>query len=64
VVRVPIDRAIDATIEHGLPARPAGAAQSSAASLSLSREGASSPNGPCAYWAPEDVNAKSQEREK
>jgi hypothetical protein len=64
VVRIPIDRAIDATIEHGLPARPAAAAQSSAASLSLSREAASSPNGPCAYWAPGDVNAKSQDAEK
>lgn len=64
VVRIPIDRAIDATIEHGLPARPAGAAQSSATSLSLSREAASSPNGPCAYWAPEDANVKSQNLEK
>ena len=64
VVRIPIDRAIDATIEHGLPARPAGAAQSSATSLSLSRDAASSPNGPCAYWAPEDANVKSQNLEK
>ena len=64
VVRIPIDRAIDATIEHGLPARPAGAAQSSAPPVSLSREGASSPNGPCAYWVPEDANAKSQDLEK
>jgi hypothetical protein len=64
VVRIPIDRAIDATIEHGLPARPAGAAQSSAPPVSLSSEGASSPNGPCAYWVPEDANAKSQDLEK
>jgi len=64
VVRIPIDRAIDVTIERGLPARPAGAAQSSARPLSISREAASSPNGPCAYWTPEDAKAKSQNLEK
>ena len=64
VVRIPIDRAIDVTIERGLPARPASAAQSSARPLSISREAASSPNGPCAYWTPEDAKAKSQNLEK
>jgi hypothetical protein len=63
VVRIPIDRAIDATIERGLPARPAGGAQSYAPPVSVSREGASSPNGPCAYWVPEDAKTKSQSLE-
>jgi hypothetical protein len=63
VVRIPIDRAIDATIERGLPARPASEAHSSAPSVSVSREGASSPNGPCAYWVPEDAKTKSQNLE-
>ena len=64
VVRIPIDRAIDATIERGLPARPASGAQSSARPLSILREEASSPNGPCAYWTPEDANTKLQNLEK
>jgi hypothetical protein len=64
VVRIPIDRAIDATIEHGLPARPASEARSSTFSVEASREGASSPNGPCAYWVPEDAKAKPQNVEK
>ena len=64
VVRIPIDRAIDATIERGLPARPAGVAQTSASPLNILREEASSPNGPCAYWVPEKENAKPQSPEK
>ncbi len=64
VVRIPIDRAIEVTIERGLPARPASETQSSAPRVNVSREGASSPNGPCAYWVPEDANAKSQNLEK
>ena len=64
VVRIPIDRAIDATIARGLPARPASEAQSSAPRVNVSREGASSPNGPCAYWVPEDAKAKSQNLEQ
>jgi hypothetical protein len=64
VVRIPIDRAIDATIEHGLPARPETAAQSPAHPAIVFRESASSPNGPCAYWTPEDAHAKSQNQEK
>jgi hypothetical protein len=64
VVRIPIDRAIDATVERGLPARPASEAQSSESRVSVSREAASSPNGPCAYWVPDDAKAKSQNLEK
>lgn len=64
VVRIPIERAIDATLEYGLPARPASETQSSASSMSVSREAASSPNGPCAYWVPEHTNTKSQNLEK
>lgn len=64
VVRIPIDRAIDATIERGLPARPAGVTQTSESALNVFGDEASSPNGPCAYWVPENGNAKPQNPEK
>ncbi len=64
VVRIPIDRAIDVTVAHGLPARSASEAQSAESPTSSQVETQSSPNGPCAYWIREDENAKSQDSEK
>jgi len=54
IVRIPIDRAIDVTVQRGLPARPASSEQSNAASASDMVKTQSSPNGPCAYWIGED----------
>ncbi len=64
VLRIPIDRAMEVTIEHGLPARSASEAQSAGARTSSQIETQSSPNGPCAYWIGENENAKSQDSEK
>jgi hypothetical protein len=64
VVRIPIDRAIDETAERGLPARLASEAQTSEPRVSVSREASSSPDGPCAYWVPDDAKAKSRNSDK
>jgi len=64
VVRIPIDRAIDVTIERGLPARAVTGEQSNAPSVDDEIKTQSSPNGPCAYWIGEDEYAKSHNVEK
>jgi hypothetical protein len=64
VVRIPIDRAIDVTVQRSLPSRPASSAQSNQASNKETVRTQSSPNGPCAYWISEDENAKSQDAQK
>jgi len=54
VVRIPIDRAMDVTVQRGLPARPASGHPSNTSAASEMVKTQSSPNGPCAYWIGED----------
>ena len=60
IVRIPIDRAIDATVQRGLPARPASGDQSNVNDIAKMQ---SSPNGPCAYWIGEDEYEKAHNPE-
>jgi hypothetical protein len=62
IVRIPIDRAIDATVQRGLPARPASGDQSNASVNDIAKM-QSSPNGPCAYWIGEDEYEKAHNPE-
>jgi len=64
IVRIPIDRAIDVTVQRGLPARAVNGEESNASSLDHEIKTQSSPNGPCAYWIGEDEYAKSHHAEK
>jgi hypothetical protein len=63
IVRIPIDRAIDVTVERGLPARAASGDQSNAATTGDIVKTQSSPNGPCAYWIGEDEYEKAHNPE-
>ena len=64
VVRIPIDRAMDVTVQRGLPARAVNGEQSNASSSDDEVKTQSSPNGPCAYWIGEEEYAKSHNAEK
>jgi len=58
IVRIPIDRAMDVTVQRGLPARPANRDQSNTSATGDMVGTQSSPNGPCAYWIGEEEYGK------
>jgi hypothetical protein len=63
IVRIPIDRAMDLTVQRGLPARPANGDQSNPSTTGDMLGTQSSPNGPCAYWIGEDEYEKAHNPE-
>jgi hypothetical protein len=63
VARIPIDQAIDLTLAHGLPTRPAAEATAAAPLLIAPEEGIAS-NGPCSYWTSEEESGKKSNAEK
>jgi hypothetical protein len=63
VVRIPIDRAIEVTLEHGLPSRSVSDA-SRVAPPSPSEESFIGNNGPCAFWTTEDESGKKPNSER